>query len=192
MIEITLSDRSIEEIVSGSYALILTEDFSSLAGFKSFAKKVCPELAKMLAAQQFTGKTGQLTSVLAMHKSKAIRIICAGVGSLGKKKTYSVESYRRALASIVKKSCCMKCESLAFMMPSGRSFGIDAARIAQETAIIANMANYHFNEYITDDAIKGSTLSKLIVCHESGSDAAVKRGIKEGNVIAVGVNKARH
>ena len=64
--------------------------------------------------------------------------------------------------------------------------------MAEQAVIALQMAQYHFNDYLTDKKIKENKLAEVILIADEQYEKDADQGIKEGNIVAKAVNQARH
>lgn len=191
MIHITASDKSLLAQKAHSYVLFLQEGFSASKDLKEVAQ-ILPDLSLILKKREFTGKSGQVYATSFSIHGEIRLLVLAGLGKAAPKKKIDIEQFRRSLARAIKESIRHKSSTVAVALPESELFGVDVAYLAEQTACIAYMGSYHFNEFLTDDSRKEEDLQELIVCVISKDKKAVAQGLEVGNCIGSGVNRARH
>ncbi len=108
-----------------------------------------------------------------------------------------IEFYRRALGAVIRLAERHKLASLACVLPEEQLFGVTLSYLAKQTALILQMADYHFDAYITSsERSREHTVKVTLVLeyNKNTTNAAlqeIREGLKEGVIIAEAVNKAR-
>lgn len=190
MITLTVSDKKIATQKVSAYAFLI-ESGDVPASLTAFAKTMCPmALPQLIKESKFAGKKSEAIVLPFLSDEKLVYLILIGLGK--KDKTISVETYRRAIGTAIRKAQGAKCTSLAIELPSPKSFGVDAEFLAEQTVIIAELANYHFNEYITTESRKETEIIDIVLCVDEKVKKEVSKGVKEGQIVAHAVNKTRH
>lgn len=190
MINIIVSDKKIAEQKVSAYGFVV-EQGDLPAALQSFAKSMSPEiLPDLLKQTSFTGKKLEVAVFPFVAHKKMAHLIVVGLGK--KEKAIDVETYRRAIATMVRKAQHAKCTSLAIELPSAKLFGVDAEFLAKQTAVIAEVTNYHFNEFITTESRKDTEIIDIAICVDEKNKKNIEKGVKDGQFIAHGVNKTRH
>lgn len=170
----------------------LEQNFEFSKELQALAKKYFPRLKELMAERKFIGKLASSLFVPVSYEDRIVNLVFVGLGSRGSKKNFPVESYRRMLGRMVRVVEQHKYHSVAMELPSSKMFGINEQMLAQETAIIANMAFYHFDDYLTDKDAKKSHAFELTLVVESSHDKSAKQGVEDGIIIAKAVNNTRH
>lgn len=191
MITYSVTDKPCSEIKSSCYAFVFEEGQAYSKEFKDFAQNFQPNLIQALKESDFTGKALQTRVLPGFVDSQWVYPIFVGLGKEGRK-SLDIETYRRALGIIYKRVIAQKKESFVFCLPSPELFDVTADYLAKQTAIIFNMASYHFDDYITDKERKDTKVYDITISVDTKQKKAVQEGIKEGDYIALAVNKTRH
>ena len=190
MVSISLGTTSLLESSASAKAIILEKGFNSeqISDFKS----VFPTLDQLLEERNFTGSLLSSVVVPYSKNSKNSYAILIGIGEKAAANKYNAENYRRVIGKLMRIMEELKITSLALELPTAQSFGAPMGFIAGQTALMLNIAAYHFDEYITDpERIIIDDRSILLLVNESEKKEA-QEGIKKGEIIAASVNKARH
>lgn len=190
MVNIAVSTKDFLKHEASGYALIVEK--GAVKGVVCDLEALFPGLEEYCAKRSFEGKAQQIVVFPVVHKGMVRYAILVGIGERMEHKPIAVETYRRAIGSLIKEAGALKIDELVFKLPDVSLFNEDVAYIAGQTAIIAQMANYHFTEFITDEArARQQDITFTIVVAESDKDAA-NEGVSFGQVCARGVNAARH
>lgn len=197
MIHITVIDKKISAQKTSVFAFAVEawESTKSKANIPSsllsFAKTICPEqLPSLLETSDFRGEKMELAHFPFVVDGKHKHLLVVGLGK--KNKSISIETYRRVVGTIIRKTQALKCSSLALELPEAKLFGVDASYLAQQTAIIAELAQYQFADYITIESRKETEIIDLVMCVNQKIKKDAQEGVAEGQIIAQAVNKTRH
>jgi leucyl aminopeptidase len=192
MITFSVTDKSISDIKSSCYAFVFEEGEAYSKDFKEFSAQFQPDLLQALKESEFTGKALQTRILPGFINKQWVYPIFVGLGKKKDRAPLDIEVYRRALGIIYKKVIAHKKESFVFCLPSPSLFGVTMEYLAQNTALIFNMAAYHFDDYITDKDRKETKVYDITISVDAKHKKAVQDAIKEGECIALAVNKTRH
>jgi leucyl aminopeptidase len=142
------------------------------------------QLARVLAAEKFEGKPGQLSYFFRGSGIRAERVMVVGIGA---KKTYGADAVRRAAAAGVRRARDLGARSVAVVMPPD---GIPARLRSHVVVEGAALGTYRFDRYLKDKSDKAiETLT--VVENERRSQAAARDGLGLGELTAAGVCLAR-
>lgn len=161
-------------------------DFAQYCG--EFAKSNCSFLQQLMEKHRFTGSLGSELAVPIERQGVVSYALFVGLGKALSNGSIPVENMRRAVGTAIKKSMALKSESCCINVPDAGLFGVSEGYLVEQIVIISNMASYHFNEFITD-ANKKFSLFEIVLCGTAGD---CTESIKRGEIIAKGVNTARH
>ncbi|MFT6765266.1 MAG: leucyl aminopeptidase [Alteromonas naphthalenivorans] len=190
MIKYTASDKTLLEQNVEGFVYFVPQDFSLNKICGKVAMSYFPELKLFMEYKDFTGKNGQTVTVPISQNKKIKHLIFIGLGQ--RDKTYTVETYRRAMASAVRIAECHKIASLAVEVPNSKSiFGYDVEYMAQITTTISMMADYTFDEFI-DKKSRIKRVEKIVCVAPKKDIKKVEAGIKAGQIVGESVNNARH
>ncbi len=192
MITIKVDDKKLLEQDTECLALMLEQDFAFSKELKALAKAVFPSLQNLMATRKFTGSPSNILVLPVALDTKITHLIFVGLGKRKDKKTINREQYRRALGCVIKEMIKLKCMSLAVHLPSPKLFGMTYEELAQETAIIAHMASYHFDDFITEPARKTDRDINVTIVVDSAYKKTAQKAVDQGNIIARSVNLARY
>ncbi len=190
MINISVTEKNAAQQRTQAYAFIALQNDDK--NVHLFAKEASPEsLPAILKQSEFKGKKLEAAVFPFLMDKKLAHLILVGLGKSDKK--VNVETYRRAIGTIIKKAQHAKCNSITIELPSAKTFGVDVEFLAKQTAIIAEVAQYHFDEFITSESRKETEIIDIILVVDSAAHKKdAQRGVKDGQVIAHSVNKTRH
>ena len=171
-------------------AVILEHNFDQ--GSLSEYKTVFPALSDIIKERKFTGNLCSSVIIPYTSKSKASYLILIGIGKKDSSKKIDSESYRRVIGKLMRIMEEFKITSLAVDLPSTKLFDAPISFIAGQAALMAHIASYHFDEFITDPERKVIEDREIIFLVSEADKKEAQAGIKKGEIIANSVNKARH
>lgn len=190
MIAKTISDKKLFDQSVDCYGIFVDESQIKTVG--SLLDETCFSSATaLLKKRNFSGKALEslLIPVSFGKKNTIAHVILVG---LGKKESATIENYRRAVGKMVRAASDIKAESLALSIGSEKFFGVSFDYLVQQTAIIAEVAAYHFNDYITDTSRKQNSLQSIVLCVEPKQKKDAQAALDHANIIAKAINTARH
>lgn len=187
-IQIAWSSKSLQELATQSVAILLTEDFTP-ADYAVVSTIVATDVATFLEHKKFKGCAGSIVTLPVVHEKKTIKFFFIG---LGKKEDglLNIETYRRALGTLVTTAQAKHLESLSFVMPAAEQFGLDVAFFAQQTGSILEIAGYKYDAHVSKKDDAPSDLAVTVSYQTSDATQAVQ-GFQSGHIIAQAVNRER-
>lgn len=188
ILDIQVSDKNISTQKTDCFAFLLPENFKISSDIKACEKELGIDIEAYLKQHKFVGKKLETFYLPTMKGDKLYHLIFVGLG----KEKVELESLRRALGHLYKHVASHKVSSFALQMPPFSLIKADKELVAQQAVITLGMVAYDFVEYITDKARKEKHINKIILCVASKELSIYKQGVKEGDIIAHSVNKARH
>lgn len=190
MIPFSLTEKSVLETKKQSIALFVEQDNLETKEVKDLASTYFPNLLAYCKQQEFTGQAGKMIAVPVGDEKKVKTLFIIGLGKKDKK--INIETLRRALGTLIKTMQRLKIDSCALSLPSANTFKVSKEYLAQQVAIICNMAAYHFDEYITEKSRRVNQKPELEICIKSADKKEIQKGVGQGDIIAQAVNKVRH
>lgn len=191
MITFSLSTKDLLSQKADCYAYIVEKDFD-VTHFSKMLKDVCPDFAAIAKQRSFVGNVQETISVPFSTNGRIAFLIVVGIGGKESKSISAIERYRRALGQLVKEVSACKGTSVALHVLAKLGVGASAFYMAEQTVIALQMAQYHFDDYLTDKKSKEKKLTEVILIADGRHTEEAERGIEEGNIIAKAVNQARH
>jgi leucyl aminopeptidase len=183
--KLSLDPRGLTEIRAD--ALILgrhSDDAKLTPALAAVDRKLGGLLAKVMAAEKFEGKVGQVSHVHADGPLRASRVLVAG---LGPKKDGDAEAVRRAASAAARRARDLGARSAAAYLAAG---GVSARARAQATAEGAVLGTYRFDKYLKEKSPK--SLDSLAVSEpDRRSQAAAEAGVRAGETWAAATCLAR-
>ncbi|HSC24870.1 MAG TPA: leucyl aminopeptidase [Candidatus Babeliales bacterium] len=191
MLNISSSTQNLLSQKVDCYAYIVEKDFD-VSQLVNLAKNHCSNLAAVIKHCQFTGNLQEVLSIPYSTEGRIVHCIIVGIGSKELKGINIVERYRRALGQLVKEVRICKGTSIAFDCNIASLLNVSHRYLAEQITIAFNMAQYSFDDYITDKKIKKSVLRNVIIVIDEQNNSEVQQGIADGMIIGNAVNQARH
>lgn len=191
MITISVSTDNLLSQNVDCYAHIVEKNFDA-SELNVVIKEVCPDLAAIIKHRGFTGNLQEVVSVPFTRDGRVVFCIVVGMGDEKTKGVGTIERYRRALGQLVKEVRACKGKSVALDCDPLLLDSTLYAYCAEQAAITFKLAQYHFNDYITEKSRKENSLTDVIIVTDERYEADVKRGVHNGIIIGNAVNQARH
>jgi leucyl aminopeptidase len=191
MIPFSLSEKSLFDTKKQSIALFVEHENLETKEVKDLAKEYFPALLAYCKQQEFAGQVGKMVAIPTGDEKMVKTIFIIGLGKKENNKI-DIEIFRRALGTLIKAMQRLKIDSCAMSVPEAKLFNVTKEYLAQQIAIICNMAAYHFDEYITDKSRRVNQKPDIELCIKSAYKKDFQEGIEKGDIIAKAVNRARH
>lgn len=191
MVKVHVAPQGVVAPSSRCYGFFVEADCVYGQWSKALEENRLPGLTRLLADQNFFGKLGSMAVVPRVDETGVSYYIFVGLGGRANA-TISIENYRRALGTIIRHVAQLKSVELALFLSQAEMFGVDDHYLAHQTAVIADMAYYHFDEFITDDNRKYPDDLLLTIVLEKHNKEQVEEGLLYGSRISSGVHFARH
>lgn len=189
---VVLSKTSLAKSSCDALVFFVEQDFKFSAAMKEIAKEYYPTLEQFLKNEEFTGKAGSVATIPVVDGKKNRCIFFAGLGKKNATKALDMETYRRAIGTVLKTVQRKKFDSVALQLPDAALFDAAPEYCAQQTTTIAMMALYKFNDFFSDESLKAKTAIAVELVADKADAAAVKDGIATGIIIGKAVNNVRH
>lgn len=187
-IQIAWSPQGVEELATQGIAILLTQDFTP-ADYAVVSKIVSTDVAVFLEHKKFKAAAGSLAVLPIIHDKTTLKFFFVG---LGKKEDaiLNIETYRRALGTLITTAQAKALESLTFTMPAAEDFGMDVAFFAQQTVSILEIAGYKYDTHVSkkDDAAQDLSVT---VSYQGTNEAQALAGFQAGHIVAQAVNRER-
>jgi len=191
MITITTSTDKLINQKSDCLAFLLEQDYSFSGQLEQVAQHYLPQLKTVLEKYHFTGAVGTSLEIPVAHGNHISYLVFVGIGKKEPRKYINMELYRRAVGRVIRLIERHKHKSLALLLPSEKLFGVTEHILAQQTTEIIYMAEYRFDEYITDIERKSDRTFSVTFVVEDASKRAINKGIEIGTIVGTAVNHAR-
>ena len=151
-----------------------------------------PLLSRMMADRDFIARREELLMVPTNTEHGVKYLVLVGLGAK-QDGVINVENYRRAVgAAIHEANHWHVLSSLALLLPDANLFACSPEYLAEQTSLIASMAYYQFDEFITDERRKQTSELCLTIAVHGHTIMPMREGCDRGQLIARGVNEARY
>jgi len=185
-VQTKLSFDTVDLIPSQGVAVILSEDFTSV-DYAALSNITSSDIAAYLEHEKFKASEGSCAVLPVMHDKKRTILFFVGLGKKGSE-DFTIETYRRALGTLVTTAQSKKLESLTFGMPQASDFDVTVDYLAQQTSSIVEVAGYKYDVHLT--AEKDADMVVTISC--AGQDEKLSQdGFKVGQIIGHAINNDR-
>ena len=132
-------------------------------------------LSRVLAAEKFEGKPGQISYFFTNGKLPAARVMVVGLGA---RASADAETVRRAASATARRARDLGASSVAMYLPAA---GISARERAQATVEGARLGTYRFEKYLKEK--NGKVLASLAVLEPEGRQREAGRdGVRLGEI----------
>ncbi|HNO07034.1 MAG TPA: M17 family peptidase N-terminal domain-containing protein, partial [Flavobacteriales bacterium] len=136
------------------------------------------QLAALIQRGEFEGKLGEGLVVHTQGKTKAKRLLLAG---LGKAKDLRLDAFRQALGSAVKRVRGAKVTSFGVVLPGALLEEIPVQDVAQAMTEGAILGNYQFTAYRSPNGSKPVDVERLTIYTAQASLLSqINEGIRRG------------
>lgn len=190
-IDISLSKKMVLEEASQVVAYFLPESFT-VKDLDPALKDCNFDIFAYLKDVKFSGAKGSSASITISLSEKSFTLLLfLGIGKENKDKQYCLETMRRAVGSAVKCAQGKKHESIALALPKSSDFGVSAESFLQDMYVIASIAAYKFDTFISKKDNKEPKIA-VSLCAASADQKALKKGEESGSIVAQAVNRTRY
>ncbi len=198
-IQTVWSEQDIHEVSSQGIAVLLAEGFTT-EDYSFVSKFVDTDISIYLELKKFTGAAGSMLVLPIIHDKKTTKLffvglgkkdVSAGISMKEGNENLDIETYRRALGTLVTTAQAKKIATLVFAMPSATNFGMHAEFFAQQTSSILEIAGYKYDTFVTKSADDVQTDLVVTVCCATNDASGARVGFKSGQIIAQAVNRER-
>ncbi len=146
-------------------------------------------VAQYAAQQNFTGEMGTSLVLPVSHDGKIITIMLLGLGSKERPEGIPIENYRRAVGSLIRLAENLNLDTISMHLPVDLFAHVAGGYLAEQTALIANMAVFKHDEFITTK--KPHAGYTLEVCVQKSAVKDTQTALDKGSFIASAVNRTR-
>jgi len=183
--KLSLDTRDLGEVRADALIVGRHSDGAKLTpALAAVDKKLGGLLSKILAAEKFEGKPGQVSHVHTDGRLSAARVLVAG---LGPRKGSAAEAVRRAASAGARRARDLGARSAAAYLAAD---GVPARARAQATVEGALLGTYRFDKYLKEKSPK--SLDALAVIEpERRSQTAAGEGMRAGEIWAAATCLAR-
>jgi leucyl aminopeptidase len=183
--KLSLDTRGLTEVPADALIVGRHSDGSKLPpALAAVDRKLGGLLSKVMAAEKFEAKVGQVSHVHADGGLGAARVLVAG---LGPKKDSGAEAVRRAASAAARRARDLGARSAAAHLAAD---GVSARARAQATVEGVVLGTYRFDKYLKEKSPK--SLDSLAVSEpDRRSRAAAEAGVRAGETWALATCLAR-
>lgn len=189
--EIKFSDKPLLSHKSDATLIFVEQNFKFSGLLEEVAATYFPTLKEYMIESDFVGKAGSILVLPCSVKNKNHTLAMIGLGSKKSEGHISVEAYRRALGFAVKTLQKKKIATVTALLPEAKLFDVSTEYFVAQTVIIAKMAAYKFDAYITDVDRKVNHNLVITWVHDAPA-SEVERGAEYGKIVAHAVNDVRN
>ncbi len=190
-VEIKFSDKPLLSHKSDATLIFLEQNFEFSDQLKEIAALYFPTLDEFMQESEFSGKANSVLVVPCSVNKKNHTLAFVGLGAKNSQAFIPIESYRRALGRAVKTLQSKKLATVTVLLPKAALFNVATEYLVGQTIIIAKMAAYKFDTYITDVERKVNH-NLVLTCVHDAESSEVERGAQYGMVVAHAVNDVRN
>lgn len=170
-------------------AVVLQEGFTA-QDYAELSQMTVVDLSSFLALEKFTAAAGSMVVLPVMQGTKMNTFFFVGLGKQEDGKL-NIETYRRALGTLVTTAQAKKLKSLSFVMPQASHFNLSVDALAQQTSSILEIAGYRYDEFITVPADEKQEDLVVTICSGHNDEILAAQGFRVGQIIAQAVNRER-
>lgn len=155
---------------------------------------VYPNIGLLAQKRHFVGALGD-TMVLPIpgDSSRIGYYLLVGLGTLSGSALEVLEQYRRAVAKAIRTAVSLRAASVALQLPPMSLFlNSSLEYVIEQTVIICRLAQYHFDEFITNPERKEAEIESIVICIETKDKQAAEKALRSAQMLANAVNTARH
>lgn len=183
-VNIKLTTQALLENNIQAHVLFVTQD--DLNEQVNSVKDLSANIEQIVKDRKFKATLNSLLIIPIFNKELKYLILIG----LGNKKNNHInfENFRRAIGTLVKSFGTHSISSVSFKLPAPDIFNVSEGYMIEHITIIANMANYIFNTFITEKSVELITDIHLIVNHFVDN---LHDSVKKGLIISQAVNDAR-
>lgn len=165
----------------------VVDDTFSADTYKTIQKKYGINIAVYSKAKKFTGKKLQTLTIPFADGASLRYIVFVG---LGKKEECTLDTYAKAVGQIVRIAEQNKYQKYALLVPELAACHV--TELIQKTTTVTMMAEYAFDEFVTDKDAKRIHLENVTFVVDKKNEKEAKAACKTGEIIGEAVNRARH
>jgi len=191
MITFNITSKKFLDIKADCYTLFVEQDFKFTKELKEIEKSSFSKLKSYFKLKDFTGTQKSKLLVHACAHDEITHLLFLGLGKHSGNKKIDIENFRRALGVLIRVAEKNKFKNIVIKLPDASTFGVTQEYVAKQVSTIINMANYHFDQFITQDACKLPHDFNITLIVPEKDKKNTKKGIAQGEYISRAVNKAR-
>lgn len=177
----TVSTRN--TVNANAVVIFVQQDAKAFASQSKALQAEFSQLQPLFESGDFEGKRNQTVVGYATGGS-AKRIILVGLGNASE---CTVEGVRRAAAAATKRAAALKCNHVAYELPSLK--GCDDAKVAAAVAEGAALSQYGYVKFKTLN--KDHFVTKFTIVSTAAQSKQAKAGVAHATAVVTGVIEAR-
>lgn len=190
MLKVSINDAHASLHDNQLIAFFIQGNESAEKEIKTLEKSLYPGLSNIAKARKFTGAPGTSVELPVVTGESVAYFILEGIGNK-KNNQCDIETYRRAVGRIIKAAQSHHISSIAIEIPAPSLFKESLEYMAEQTIIVAQMALYHYDRFITDNNRKSHRVTDLELIVPAGKKASLKKVVDQALLIGESVNLAR-
>ncbi|NHJ84033.1 MAG: leucyl aminopeptidase [Asgard group archaeon] len=186
--KVSTSTSKITDIDAPLVVLGILEDAANDPLIKNDSTVVGKIIKELASLGDFTGKSGELVVAYTREELKAKRLLLVG---LGKEESITEESIRKAIGNASRKARDLDVKKVALAFNYFNRNKLALIGLSEAIAQGMILGSFQNLKYRTKDIDKYKHLEELIVFSPDLDIATIKKGIKQGEIIANAVNLCR-
>lgn len=180
---ILTTTESIFKVDSQAYAFFITSLDLQLCA--SYANEIFGDIIKIANIREFKCQAGSSLIINGFKNGSPVYLMLFGIES----KANDLEYLRRAIGLFVRSCESYKITKAAINFVDHEYFKVSILKIAEEIASILEIANYSFDDFITNKKIDNDF--EVTISCQSSLKQGVDNGISHGKLIGESVNLSR-
>lgn len=190
-----ISIKCIDEVPrSGSHAIVcfVQQGVPFSSDVMNVSQRYFPLLLTHFESVGFSGQLGKSVIVPVSVDNALITLMFVGLGK-ARNSCIDIEHLRRATGTLMKLLHARTIyDGIVVYIPAPSLFAQQAWYVIEQYVIAACLANYKFDDFITDKEKHGPENSNIFIIARDYDKQEIDRGIQQGLIIAQGVNQTRH
>jgi leucyl aminopeptidase len=188
MVTVKVTESILHAPTRARAVCVFQDELSSLT---DVAESFFPSLVEYAQEVDFTGQAGRVIAIPVVQDGSTITLM---IGGLGKRVhgSSSIEQFRRLIGSLIRTMQMRRIDSCTVQLPDHAAYGVSVLYLAEQLTIIANMAAYRFQDYISEEKRRINQDLTLFCAAPAGLHHDIKTGIARGLIVGDVVNNVRH
>ena len=179
---------------SAEARIIFVRQQDDIASQLQKVSEMYPNIGALAHKRHFVGALGDtMVLPIAGDSNRVGYYLLVGLGTLSGNAIEVLEQYRRAVAKAVRTAVGLRASSIALQLPSMSLFVNSSVEyVIEQTVIICRMAQYHFDEFITNPDRKEAEIESTTICVDEADKLTAEKAVAHAELLANAVNTARH
>ena len=176
-------------------AIFFTHADSSLINTNPYIERRYPFIEVLAQKRRFKGALlDTLVLPFFSQNDSVCHSIIVGMGKMNDHNIIRIEDYRRAVGKAIRTAVSLHSATVEIHLPHPALFNVTQDYLVEQTTIIIQMAQYHFDDFITQQDRKETPIASINLCiSDSGQNQdTLQKSLDKGVIIAQAVNTARH